>query len=389
MFRSLPGAVLIFGLWAVPWTTAAQDHAAHDHAAHDHAAHDHAAHESAVAAQAAAATDTAPVLGLSRIPDVELVDQHGQPVNFYSDLVQGKVVAMNFIFTTCTTICSPMGAIFGKLQRDLGDRDVQLISVSVDPVTDTPERLKAWSERFGAQPGWTLVTGDKTRVDELLKALQVFTPDFRDHSPTVLIGNDPAGVWRRAYGLAPVDRLTAVLDQVSTDETAADRQAEMKRAREYFSDTVLLDQDGRPQRFYSDLLQDKTVVISPFFTTCDGACPMLTHNLAKVQERFRERMGEDLHLISISVDPEVDTPPRNKAYAARFDAGPGWYFLTGAAADVDQVLYKIGQYTETKEGHSNVFIMGNEPQRSWRKVFGLGADQDVLRQVEELLDGGP
>jgi len=68
------------------------------------------------------------------IPDVALFDQNGKSVRFYSDLVKGKVVAMNFVFTSCTTICAPMGANFGALQAKLGNRkDVALISVSIDP----------------------------------------------------------------------------------------------------------------------------------------------------------------------------------------------------------------------------------------------------------------
>ena len=102
------------------------------------------------------------------IPDVELLDQDGRKIHFYSDLVKGKTVAINFIFTTCTTICPPMGATFASVQKELGDRDVQFISISVDPVTDTPERLKAWRAKFKAGPRWTLVTGEKEKIDELL-----------------------------------------------------------------------------------------------------------------------------------------------------------------------------------------------------------------------------
>src|SRR5687767_2097048 len=94
------------------------------------------------------------------IPDIAVIDQNGKAVRFHRDLVQGKLVAMNFIFTSCTTVCTPMGANFAALQKLLGDRtDVALISVSIDPVNDTPARLKAWSARFQARPGWTLVTG--------------------------------------------------------------------------------------------------------------------------------------------------------------------------------------------------------------------------------------
>ena len=86
------------------------------------------------------------------IPDLSLLDQQGRKIHFYSDLVKGKTVAINFIFTTCTTICPPLAATFAKTQKLLGDRlgkDVYLISVSVDPVTDTPERLRAWGKVWG------------------------------------------------------------------------------------------------------------------------------------------------------------------------------------------------------------------------------------------------
>ena len=155
------------------------------------------------------------------IPELELVDQDGQTIRFYEDLVADHLVAMNFVFTTCKTVCPPMGAIFGRLQdelRERGDENVQLISVSVDPVTDTPERLEAWSERFGLEPGWTLVTGPKERIDRLLKALEVFTPDFVTHSPTVLVGNAKTGNWQRTYGLAPASRIADLLEEVAAEE---------------------------------------------------------------------------------------------------------------------------------------------------------------------------
>jgi protein SCO1/2 len=152
-----------------------------------------------------------------KIPDLALVDQDGKPVRFYSDLVQGKVVMINFIFTSCTTICPPMGATFGKVQQLLGERagrDVHLISVSVDPATDTPARMKAWGQKFGAAPGWTLVTGDRDTVIQLLKALGVYTPNINDHTPLVLAGNDPRGAWTRAYGLAAPARLVELIDSL-------------------------------------------------------------------------------------------------------------------------------------------------------------------------------
>ena len=157
------------------------------------------------------------------IPDVELLDQNGKKIHFYTDLVKGETVVINFIFTTCTTICPPLGATFARVQRELGDkvgRDVRFISISVDPATDTPERLKAWGEKFHAGAGWTFVTGNKPQVDELLNALGASSARREDHSPTVLIGNDTHGNWTRTYGLANTTTLVHIINDAIAGKTA-------------------------------------------------------------------------------------------------------------------------------------------------------------------------
>jgi cytochrome oxidase Cu insertion factor (SCO1/SenC/PrrC family) len=149
-----------------------------------------------------------------RIPDARVLDQDGKRLNFYTDLVKGKTVAINFIFTTCTTICPPMTATFRRVQQQLGERigrDVRLISVSVDPVTDTPERLAAFAAKFKADAGWTFVTGDKPEIDKLLGALGASVSDKTDHSPTIIIINDVTGKATRTYGLAPPSRLAQLI----------------------------------------------------------------------------------------------------------------------------------------------------------------------------------
>jgi cytochrome oxidase Cu insertion factor (SCO1/SenC/PrrC family) len=150
------------------------------------------------------------------VPDLELLDQNGRKIHFYTDLVKGQTVVINFIFTTCTTICPPLGATFARVQKELGDkvgRDVRFISISVDPATDTPERLKAWGEKFHAGDGWTFVTGNKPQVDELLRALGASSARREDHSPTILIGNDAHGTWTRTYGLANTSKLVQIINE--------------------------------------------------------------------------------------------------------------------------------------------------------------------------------
>jgi len=166
------------------------------------------------------ATETNDLASL-RIPDVPIYDQNGRRFSFYTDLVKGKTVAINFIFTTCTTICPPMTATFRRVQQQLGERDgrdVYLISVSVDPVTDVPERLHEFAAKFNAGPGWTFVTGSKTDIDSLLQALGAAVADKNDHTPMILVGNDATGHWTRAYGLSPPTTLVELIT------AAADRQ---------------------------------------------------------------------------------------------------------------------------------------------------------------------
>jgi len=151
------------------------------------------------------------------IPEVDVLDQNGNALHFYSDLIKGKTVVINFIFTNCTTICPPLAATFARVQKEMGDKvgkDVHFISISVDPLTDTPERLKAWGAKFKAGAGWTFVTGNKEQIDNLLYALGASVSRREDHSPTIIVGNDPKGVWRRTYGLARSAQLVGLITDV-------------------------------------------------------------------------------------------------------------------------------------------------------------------------------
>lgn len=140
-----------------------------------------------------------------RIPDTPVVDQYGHELKFYSDLVKGKTVAINFIFTNCLAVCPMLTAIFRKAQQDLAEharRDVYFISISVDPANDRPENLKEYAAKFEAGPGWTFVTGKKSEIDRLVKALGAYAGNKSDHSPVVLVGNDNSKRWTRIYALS-------------------------------------------------------------------------------------------------------------------------------------------------------------------------------------------
>ena len=169
---------------------------------------------------------------------------------------------------------------------------------------------------------------------------------------------------------------------------ASDGAGEDKRspAEKYFSEVELIDQDGRKVRFYTDVLKNKVVAINTFFTTCTSICPPMNRNFEKMQEALGDRLGKDVFLVSISVDPETDTPTRLKEYGKRFHAKPGWLFLTGKKENVDWALYKLGQYVETKDNHTSIFIIGNEPKGLWKKAFGLAKVEELITILEDVIN---
>lgn len=157
------------------------------------------------------------------IPDVELVDQDGRRIRFYSDLIEGKVFVVSFVFTTCNFVCPMQGESLSKIQTALGarlGRDVSLISISTDPSRDTPERLKDWGARFGAKPGWTLVTGRGEDIGKLVEAFTGSATYRGEHSPVVFVGSDRKGTWVRAYGLSGPTVTAKLIEEMAGGQMA-------------------------------------------------------------------------------------------------------------------------------------------------------------------------
>lgn len=155
--------------------------------------------------------------------------------------------------------------------------------------------------------------------------------------------------------------------------------------RNYFTDLELVDQNGEKVRLYTDLMEGKIVVINSFFASCSGSCPVMSGTFRKIQTALGDRIGKDVHLISITVDPENDTPEALRKFAKSASAKPGWHFVTGDKKNVQAALHKLGLLTDTKETHTAVVLIGNEPKGVWKKAFGLAASDDVLKLVQEVV----
>ena len=141
----------------------------------------------------------------------------------------------------------------------------------------------------------------------------------------------------------------------------------------YFPNIPLVTHEGKPVRFFDDLIKGKVVAINFIYTSCPDVCPLETATLREVQEILGDRVGRDVFMYSITIDPEHDTPEVLKKYAEKFEVGPGWLFLTGKKDDITLLRKKLGLYSEAKGGdkletHSVSGIMGNQSTGRWMKI---------------------
>lgn len=174
------------------------------------------AHEVAEAPAAAAATPW----GAGYFPNTLLTDQDGRQVHFFDDLIRDKVVVINFIFTTCSDSCPLETARLRQVQQLLGDRvgkDIFFYSISIDPLSDTPEVLKAYAQRFKVGPGWQFLTGDFDAVTELRHKLGLFIEGVdngrnKDHNLSLIVGNQSTGRWMKA---SPFENPWILADQLA------------------------------------------------------------------------------------------------------------------------------------------------------------------------------
>src|SRR5262245_34400333 len=113
---------------------------------------------------------------------------------------------------------------------------------------------------------------------------------------------------------------------------------------DYFPNVRLTTHEGKVVRFFDDLLENKVVVINFMYTSCPDVCPLETAKLAELQAILGDRVGQDVFLYSITIDPRIDTPSVLREYAARYGARPGWLFLTGAEDDITLLRRKLGLY---------------------------------------------
>lgn len=151
-----------------------------------------------------------------QVPDVSLLTQEGKKIDLQTYLDPEKLIVLDFIFATCTTICPVLSVSFAHLQKQLGeDADrVQLVSITIDPDNDTPALLKEHIQKYGAQPGWDALTGKRDTIIQVLKAFDSYVSNKMDHYPLTLLRAPGQKQWVRLYGLLSASDLRKECDEL-------------------------------------------------------------------------------------------------------------------------------------------------------------------------------
>lgn len=207
-WRRFLGAVAILLPAAQLWAESSSPAAASEYVfgmAHDHSHHDHGLHK----AMLGKPRDFRRSLADYKAPSVTLTDMNGVKSTLPDAFAGNTPVLLDFIFTTCTTICPVMSATYAEAQEMLKKQGMasKLVSVSIDPEYDTPDRLRRYAERFGARPEWRLFTGDLADVKNVVKAFDALHGDKANHVPLLIMRRSPDAPWVRIEGLAGASQI--------------------------------------------------------------------------------------------------------------------------------------------------------------------------------------
>ena len=183
---------------------------------------------------------------------------------------------------------------------------------------------------------------------------------------------------------------TAVLAGTGLGCALMPDRAVARPAASRIPDVEVVDQHGRRHRFHSDLVRGRTVLVNVFFTACGEVCPLVTQNLRVVQDLLGERVGRDIFMYSISLQPELETPAILKDYAEQWEVRPGWRFLTGAPAAIERLRRGMGFASAdpasdlVKDGHTGILRYGNDALDRWAGVPGLARPAWIVKAVTGL-----
>ena len=338
------------------------------------------------------------------VEPIELTERNGEP--FDTTSLDGEVWIVSFFFATCPEICINQNNKIHQILRDGDAPDVTFVSITVDPKTDTPARLREYAKRFQAEKyPWLFLTGELETIQAAGKSFAV-NVNGQTHSTGLLLV-DRWGRFRDRFSWEDekdLQRLSQVVKQVSAETQApfgtlvntkaipriTENEDEIvyahgdwNKAGQLTTEFLLTERCGR--RVSSEDLLGKVWVASFFFSKCPSICKQQNLEIGRVAEKLRDL---DLTYVSISSDPQYDTPVVLREYAEQFDADPErWLFLTGEQLHVERIGAEMFGVEVAKEQHSTKLMLvdrwGNVRGRySWQNEAEM---KDFRFKVDKVL----
>jgi protein SCO1 len=183
--------------------------------------------------------------------------------------------------------------------------------------------------------------------------------------------------------------LSATALAAALSPAGATRQAAGGPRADYFPNALVENQDGKRMRFYDDVVRGRRVAFNMMYTACSGICPGNTANLLRVQEMLGARLGTEVFMVSLTLQPEFDRPAALKEYVKRYGIKPGWSFLTGDPKEMDLIRRRLGFYdtdpvVDSDIGqHTGMVRIGNETLDRWCMVPALASPKQIARAMLE------
>ena len=216
-------------------------------------------------------------------------------------------------------------------------------------------------------------------------AVAILWPAFRTRSLSPLPGTAVAAASEDSVRTAEESKPVDSEVQPGTAAQTTSQRPNNRWGANYFPNLPVIDQNGRTLNFYDDVIKGKIVVISFIYTSCQDLCPLTTAKMAQMEDKLDGAVGRDLFFISMSVDPENDTPERMKAFADAFDAGPAWLFLTGKLEDIRAINYKLGDRSDRGlSNHRNEIVLGNDPGGYWQRASVFGDLDSLVISIRQM-----
>ncbi len=306
-----------------------------------------------------------------QIPPFELTSAEDEPFNTKS--LAGDVWVASFFFTSCPSICKLQNQQIAILQEEFADDGVKFVSITCDPTNDTPEVLRKYAESMQAQPGvWTFLTGEMDKLKPIVEDSFQVMFETQTHSDRLMV-IDKTGKLRGTFRATQdtdfrrakqmIEKLleepyeaksSAEKGDANETEVAQAKDKPRKQTMESFQLT-----DSLEQSFDSKSLNGQVWLGSFFYTSCPGSCRMQNMEIARLRNDFKDR---GLKMVSITCDPDTDTPAMLAGYASVFQADPNrWYFVRGDFDYIQKIGEEFFNIEVKKQYHSDrIFLVNRE-----------------------------